>query len=68
MKKLIATLFVIIIGAVNILITTEDAEAAYEQAYKLSLKGPYGCEGGSSYTAGCYQAGNECSYYPPTCF
>lgn len=70
MKKLIATLFVIIIGFVNVLISTEDAEAGYEQKYKMSYGRDCICSGSGDYWDSCHLPSplNECSIFSCTCF
>lgn len=70
MKKLFVTLTVIIIGFINLLISTEDAQAAYEQKYQMSYGRGCICSGSGDYWVSCHLPSslNECSIFSCTCF
>ena len=70
MKKTLATIFILLTGLLNIFIFTNEAEAAYEQKYKMSYGRGCICSGSGDYWVSCHLPSslNECSIYSCSCF
>lgn len=63
MKRFLVTLTVLFFVIINVFFITEEAKAATEQAYRMSVWAD-----GCGYTVACYLPGNDCSYLPPISF